>query len=78
MSLQSARRSFYSHAGLRLQAELDVSLRRLHDKARCLVGATTHSDPRERSRLVGRVESLLQKGSFMDEDTLEQLIANLS
>jgi uncharacterized protein (TIGR02421 family) len=38
-----------------LRAELDVALRRLHDTARLLVGATTHSDPRERARLVRRV-----------------------
>ena len=35
-----------------MRAELDVALRRLHDTARLLVGATTHSDPVERARLV--------------------------
>jgi uncharacterized protein (TIGR02421 family) len=36
----------------RLQAELDVALRQLHDTARLLVGAITHSDPSERERLI--------------------------
>ena len=36
----------------RLQAELDVLLRRLHREARLLFGATTRSDPSERQRLV--------------------------
>jgi len=62
VSWQSARRNFYdraeplsSRAQLRLQAELDVALRRLHGKARLLIGATTHSDPAERDRLAAAV-----------------------
>lgn len=51
MSSQSARHSFSERPRARLRAELDVALRRLHDKARLLVGATTHSDPAERLRL---------------------------
>ena len=52
VSSQSAPRSFSDRQSARLRAELDVALRRLHDTARLLVGATTHSDPRERERLV--------------------------
>ncbi len=55
MSWQSARRNFYDRTELRLQAELDVGLRRLHAKARLLIGATTHSDPSERDRLATSV-----------------------
>ncbi|MCZ6807604.1 MAG: hypothetical protein O7F08_11670, partial [Deltaproteobacteria bacterium] len=62
MSWQSARRNFYNRAEprsdtpqLRLQAELDVALRRLHGRAGQLIGATTHSDPGERDRLVAAV-----------------------
>ena len=40
----------------RLRAELDVALRQLHDSARLLVGAITHSDPAERERLIRCVE----------------------
>lgn len=52
VSLQSAPRSFSERRSSLLRAELDTALRRLHDTARLLVGATTHSDPRERARLV--------------------------
>ena len=55
MSSQSAPPSFSDRAGSRLQAELDVALRKLHDSARLLVGKTTHSDPAERERLVQSV-----------------------
>ena len=51
MSSQSARRNFSERPRVRLRAELDVALRRLHGKARLLVGSTTHSDPAERHRL---------------------------
>ncbi|HET6417344.1 MAG TPA: tyrosine/phenylalanine carboxypeptidase domain-containing protein [Polyangiales bacterium] len=51
MSSQSARRNFFERPRVRLRAELDVALRRLHGKARLLVGSTTHSDPAERHRL---------------------------
>ncbi len=52
VSSQSAPHSFSDRQSSRLRAELDVAVRRLHDTARLLVGATTHSDPRERQRLV--------------------------
>lgn len=62
MSLLSARRNFCSREDLRfdrahqrLHAELDVGLRGLHARARLLIGATTHSDPRERARLAAAV-----------------------
>ncbi len=55
MSWLSAQRSFYDRTELRLQAELDVAVRRLHSKARLLIGATTHSDPAERDRLAASV-----------------------
>lgn len=56
VSSQSARRSFSDRPRARLhQAELDVALRRLHGKARLLVGSTTHSDPVERQRLTNCV-----------------------
>jgi uncharacterized protein (TIGR02421 family) len=51
VSSQSARRNFSERPRFRLRAELDVALRRLHGKARLLVGSTTHSDPAERCRL---------------------------
>jgi uncharacterized protein (TIGR02421 family) len=51
VSSQSAQRSFSDRRRARLQAELDVALRRLHDTARLLVSSTTHSDPTERQRL---------------------------
>ncbi len=53
--MQSAPRSFSERLQSRRQAELDVTLRRLHDTARLLVGSMTHSDPLERQRLVGCV-----------------------
>ncbi len=52
VSSQSAPRSFSDRLGARLQAELDVALRHLHEAARLLVGSTTHGDPAERQRLV--------------------------
>lgn len=55
VSSQSAPHSFSERGRSRLQAELDVELRRLHDTARLLVGSTTHSDPRERHRLIASV-----------------------
>ena len=55
MSSQSVPPNFSERRGLKLRAELDVALRRLHDTARLLVGSTTHSDPRERERLVRAV-----------------------
>lgn len=55
VSSQSAPQSFSDRRRGRLQAELDVALRRLHDTARLLVSATTHSDPRERQRLAQSV-----------------------
>jgi len=55
VSWQSARHNFYERTELRLQAELDVALKRLHAKARLLIGATTHSDPAERDRLATAV-----------------------
>ncbi len=57
MSSQSAQRSYSERGQSRLQAELDVTLRRLHEKARHLVGSTTHSDPVERERLIQCVAS---------------------
>ena len=56
VSSQSAPLSFSSRSCTRLQAELDVALRRLHDTARLLVGTTTHSDPEERLRLIRCIE----------------------
>ncbi|MEM8607107.1 MAG: tyrosine/phenylalanine carboxypeptidase domain-containing protein [Myxococcota bacterium] len=56
VSWQSVQHNFSDGTERRLQAELDVSLRRLHHKARELIGATTHSDPGERQRLVTLVE----------------------
>jgi len=53
--LQTARRSFSDGSERRLQAELDVLLRRLHVQSRKLLGATTHSDPAERERLASVV-----------------------
>ena len=55
MSSQSAQRSFSDRRSSRVQAELDVALRRLHGTARLLVGSTTHSDPAERQRLIQSV-----------------------
>jgi len=55
VSSQSVPRSFSDRGGSRLRAELDVQLRRLHDTARLLVGSTTHSDPKERQRLIESV-----------------------
>ena len=55
VSSQSAPRSFSDRLGARLQAELDVALRRLHETARLLVGSTAHSDPAERHRLIESV-----------------------
>ncbi|MBW2507587.1 MAG: DUF1704 domain-containing protein, partial [Deltaproteobacteria bacterium] len=55
MSSQNAPRSFSDRSRRRMQAELDVELRRLHDTARLLVGSTTHSDPAERHRLIQSV-----------------------
>jgi uncharacterized protein (TIGR02421 family) len=51
VSLQSAPRSFSERAAARLQASLDVAMRRLNGKARLLVASTTRSDPAERHRL---------------------------
>ncbi|MEM7137525.1 MAG: tyrosine/phenylalanine carboxypeptidase domain-containing protein [Myxococcota bacterium] len=56
MNWRNVRHSFSETPDRRLQAELDVLLRRLHERARALIGATTHSDPRERQRLVHAVE----------------------
>ena len=56
MSSQNVRHSFSDPAERRLQATLDVALRHLHTRARQLIGATTHSDPSERQRLVAAVE----------------------
>ena len=53
VSWRSARPNFSNGADTRLQAELDVLLRRVHRQARLLFGATTRSDPSERQRLVG-------------------------
>ncbi len=55
MSSPSAPRSYSDRGRSRLQAELDVELRRVHDTARLLVGSTTHSDPAERHRLIESV-----------------------
>lgn len=56
VSSQSAPLSFSDRGCSRLQAELDVAVRCLHDSARLLVGRTTHSDPDERRRLIRCVE----------------------
>lgn len=56
MSSRNAQQSFFDPAQSRLQAELDVLLRKLHRTSRLLVGATTHSDRAERNRLVATVE----------------------
>ena len=55
MSSQNAPHSSFDRGRSRLQAELDVELRRVHDIARLLVGSTTHSDPAERHRLIESV-----------------------
>lgn len=55
MSSPSAPRSYSDRGRSRLQAELDVELRRVHGTARLLVGSTTHSDPAERHRLIESV-----------------------
>lgn len=49
------RHNYSDRSERRLQATLDVGLRRLHERARQLIGATTHSDPAERLRLVTAV-----------------------
>lgn len=55
VSWRSVQHNFSDGPERRLQAELDVILRRLHNKARELIGATTHSNPIERQRLVTAV-----------------------
>lgn len=52
MSWRSVQHNFSDGTERRRQAELDVLVRRLQGKARELVGATTHSNPIERNRLV--------------------------
>ncbi len=56
MSSRNAQPNFSEPGQSRLQAELDVLLRKLHRTARLLVGATTHSDRTERDRLVATLE----------------------
>jgi uncharacterized protein (TIGR02421 family) len=51
VSLQSAPRNSSERGDARLQASVDVAMRRLNGKARLLVGSTTRSDPAERHRL---------------------------
>ncbi|MGB5810827.1 MAG: tyrosine/phenylalanine carboxypeptidase domain-containing protein [Polyangiales bacterium] len=55
MNWRNVQHSYSDRPGRRLQAELDVALRRLHERARQLISATTHSDPSERQRLASAV-----------------------